>query len=448
MFQKIVIANRGEIACRIAQVCREMGISTVAVYSSADATAPHVRACDEAVEIGPPRPAESYLDGAKIVEVARRTGAEAVHPGYGFLSENAAFARACADAGLVFVGPSPEAIEAMGDKARARSTMAAAGVPVVPGSAGVVSPEQAAAEAERIGYPVLVKAAAGGGGIGMAVAHNAEELGKAVQQCASRARAAFGDDALYLERYFEAPRHVEVQVLCDAHGHHLHLMERECSIQRRHQKVVEEAGSPLFLDGARRGLASAMYEAALRAARAIDYQGAGTLEFLVSGEDFYFIEMNTRLQVEHPCTEVTTGVDLIGWQLRIAAGEPLDLSQEAVRRQGHAIEMRIYAEDPDKRFFPSPGTIERYEVPEGEGIRVDSGVEAGYTVTPFYDPMIAKLIVHGETRAQAIERGLTALEGFVVEGIKTNIPLHRKVLASEAFRRGDLSTRFIQEHFQ
>ncbi len=446
MFRKVLIANRGEIARRIATVCRSMGIATVGVYSSADAEAPHVKACDEAVEIGPPRPQESYLDQTRILEAARRTGAEAIHPGYGFLSENAGFARACEEAGFVFVGPSPEAIGAMGDKARARRTMAEAGVPVVPGSDGVVGEAEAAEEAERIGYPVLVKAAAGGGGIGMAVARDPDELTTAVQRCASRARSAFGDNALYLERYFEAPRHIEVQVLSDRQGRHLHLFERECSIQRRHQKVLEEAGSPLFLGGARSGLAERMYEASVRAAEAIGYVGAGTLEFLVAGDDFYFIEMNTRLQVEHPCTELTTGVDLIGWQLRIAAGEALDLAQEDIGRTGHAIEMRVYAEDPEKNFFPSPGTLTRFEVPSGEGVRVDSGVEAGYTVTPYYDPMIAKLIVYGESRDAAIERGLSALDQFEVEGVKTNLGMHRRILESDAFRRGELSTRFIDEH--
>jgi acetyl-CoA carboxylase, biotin carboxylase subunit len=446
MFEKVLIANRGEIACRIAAVCKEMGIATVAVFSDADTDAPHVVAADEAVHIGPPRATESYLDAAKILDAAKRTGADAIHPGYGFLSERATFARACTEAGIAFIGPAPETIEKMGDKAEAIAMARKAGVPVVPGSDGIVAGEEALKAAERIGYPVLCKAAAGGGGIGMMVAHDEKELEKALATCESRAQAAFGDGAVYLERYFERPRHVEIQILSDAHGHHLHLFERECSIQRRHQKVVEEGPSPLAYTEHGPALLARMYAAAVRLADSVDYLGAGTVECLVDGDDFYFIEMNTRLQVEHPCTELTTGVDLIGWQLRIAAGERLDLRQEDVSRSGHVIEMRIYAEDPAKKFFPSPGKLERFEPPTGEGIRVDAGVRTGYTVTPFYDPMIAKLIVTGADRSQAIDRSLAALEGFVIEGVKTNIPAHQAILRHEAFVRGELSTRFIEDH--
>ena len=445
MFKKILIANRGEIAARIAQVCRGLGVATVAVYSDADRDAPHVQACDEAVHIGPPRAQESYLDAEKILAAARETGAEAIHPGYGFLSERASFARACAEAGIVFIGPSPEAIERMGDKAEARRTMLEAGVPVVPGSEGVVAPADAEAVAQGLGFPLLVKASAGGGGIGMAVATDEKSLAKGVKSCTSRAESAFGDGAIYLERFFERPRHIEVQILSDGQGTHLHLFERECSIQRRHQKVIEEAPSPLFLEGAEAALAEQMYAAAVRAAAAVDYKGAGTVEFLVADGGFYFIEMNTRLQVEHPCTELTTGVDLIAWQLRIAAGEALDLSQADIRREGHAIEMRVYAEDPAKNFFPSPGTLEVFAPPSGEGVRVDAGVRQGSVVTPYYDPMVAKLIVTGATRGEAIARGIAAVSAFQVEGIKTNLPTHMQILESSAFQAGALSTRFIEE---
>ena len=388
MFDTVLIANRGEIACRIADVLRQMGIRTVGVYSDADAEAPHVKRVDEAVHIGPSRATDSYLDAHKILEAARKTGAQAIHPGYGFLSERASFARACAEAGIVFIGPSPEAMEAMGDKARARATARAAGCPVVPGTEGTVEGEAAHAAAREIGFPILVKASAGGGGIGMTVAEDEAGLDKALKTASGRAQASFGDGSVYLERYFARPRHIEVQVLGDGQDTYLHLFERECSIQRRHQKVIEEAPSPLFEGDAT--LAEAMYRDAVAVARAVSYVGAGTVEMLVADGAYHFIEMNTRLQVEHPVTELTTGVDLIAWQVRIAAGEALDLKQADLRRHGHALELRIYAEDPDKKFFPSPGTLTRFEVPTGEGVRVDAGVETGYTVTPFYDPMIAK----------------------------------------------------------
>jgi len=446
MFRRLLIANRGEIARRINRVAQEMGLETIAVYSDADAASPHVREATRAVRLGPAPPRESYLNTEALLAAARETGAEAVHPGYGFVSESADFCRACTEAGLVFVGPPPEAMARMKDKARARVLAGEAGVPLVPGSAGVVADvASAAAEAERIGYPVLVKAAGGGGGIGMAVAQTVAELEKAFRQSADRAKAAFGREGVYLESYFPLPRHVEVQVLGDGQGHLIQVLERECSIQRRHQKVVEEAGSPLFLGGQRTGLLAAMKEAALAAARAFGYANAGTVEFLVSDGAFYFIEMNARLQVEHPVTEATTGLDLIRWQLRIAAGETLSVKQDEVRRVGHALEFRIYAEDP-VRFLPSPGRLAVFRPPEAEGVRVDAGYAEGDVVTPHYDPMIAKLIVYGRDRAEAIHRADRALADFRVEGIKTNIPLHLRIVRDRAFQEGVLDTHFLETH--
>jgi acetyl-CoA carboxylase biotin carboxylase subunit len=445
MFSKVLVANRGEIALRVLRACRDLGVATVAVYSEADAGALHVEAADEAVPIGPPRAVDSYLQIPRILDAARASGADAIHPGYGFLAESAEFARAVEDAGLTFIGPRPEVIARMGDKVAARRIAREAGLPVVPGSEGAVTLEEAREVAEQIGYPVLLKAVAGGGGIGMTVARDSRELEKAFAQSERRATSAFGDGALYVERLFERPRHVEIQVLSDAHGHHLHLFERECSIQRRHQKVLEEAPSPLFAGGANDGLARRMREAAVALARRVEYLGAGTVECLVDGDAFYFLEMNTRLQVEHPCTELTCGLDLVHWQLRIAAGEALDFEQADVRRSGHAIEMRIYAEDPARSFFPSPGTITRMTVPEGEGIRVDAGYREGDTVTPYYDPLVAKLVVWAPDRAAAIARGRDALRRFEIEGIKTNLPTHQAILEAEAFLGGALSTRFLED---
>jgi acetyl-CoA carboxylase biotin carboxylase subunit len=444
MFRRLLIANRGEIARRINRVAQGMGLETVAVFSDADAGLPHVREATRAVRIGPAPARDSYLNTGALLAAARETGADAIHPGYGFVSESAEFARACTEAGVTFVGPAPEAMTRMKDKARARVLAGEAGVPLVPGSAGVVGDAAAAAtEAERIGYPVLVKAAGGGGGIGMTVAQGPADLEKAFRQSADRAKAAFGREGVYLESYFPAPRHIEMQILGDGQGHLIHVLERECSIQRRHQKVVEEAGSPLFLGGQNAGLQAAMAEAALAAARAFGYSNAGTVEFLVSAGAFYFIEMNARLQVEHPVTEATTGLDLIGWQLRIAAGEPLTVRQGDVRRQGHALEFRIYAEDP-VRFLPSPGRLSAFRPPEGEGVRVDAGYAEGDLVTPHYDPMIAKLIVAGRDRAEAIARADRALSDFRVEGIKTNIPLHLRIVRDQTFRDGALNTRFLE----
>lgn len=446
MFKKILIANRGEIARRIGAVARNMGVSTVAVYSDADEKLPFVREADEAVRLGPPPVKDSYLNAAAIIAAARKTGAEAIHPGYGFLSESAEFARACTEAGVTFVGPPPEAMARMKDKSRARALVGAAGVPVVPGSPDVVSDSAAAlGTAEAIGYPVMCKAAGGGGGIGMAPARSPAELEKVFRQCTDRARSAFGREGVYLERYFPAPRHLEVQILGDTQGTTLHVLERECSIQRRHQKVVEEAGSPLFAGGANEPLRQQMFGAALAAANAFGYANAGTVEFLYADGAFYFIEMNARLQVEHPVTELTTGVDLIGWQLKIAAGDRLTVRQDEIRRDGSALEFRVYAEDP-VTFLPSPGPIKVFRPPEGEGVRLDAGYEEGSTVTPHYDPLIAKLIVKGASRAEAIERSRRALQRFAIEGIKTNLSLHLRVVNDPAFQEGRLNTRFLEEH--
>ncbi|HEX5748317.1 MAG TPA: acetyl-CoA carboxylase biotin carboxylase subunit [Archangium sp.] len=446
MFKKLLIANRGEISRRINAVAKGMGIATVAVYSDADAELPFVREADEAVRIGPAPAKDSYLNIAAILDAAKSTGADAVHPGYGFVSENAEFATACKAAGITFVGPPPEAMLRMKDKSQARKLVAAAGVPVVPGTEDVLPDVQAAlAAAESIGYPVLCKAAGGGGGIGMAAANSPAELEKVFRQCTDRAKAAFGREGVYIERYFPAPRHIEVQILGDHHGNLIHCLERECSIQRRHQKVVEEAPSPLFADGRNAELSQKLFAAAIAAAKAFGYANAGTVEFLYSDGGIYFIEMNARLQVEHPVTELTTGLDLIGWQLRIAAGEKLTVKQEDVKRRGAALEFRIYAEDPVK-FFPSPGPLKVYQPPTGEGVRLDSGYAEGNTVTPNYDPMIAKLIVSGATRAEAIERSIAALQNFRIEGIKTNIPLHLRILQEPVFRAGDLNTRFLDNY--
>jgi acetyl-CoA carboxylase, biotin carboxylase subunit len=443
MFRKLLIANRGEIARRINQVAQRMGIATVAVYSDADAKLPFVREANQAVRIGPPPAKESYLNTAALLEAARSTGADAVHPGYGFLSESADFARDCTDAGLRFVGPPPQSLAKMKDKSRARQIARAAGVPIVPGTSDVVPDAQdAVRQAREIGFPILCKAAAGGGGIGMGVAKDEAELEKVFRQCSDRAISAFGRSGVYLERYFPSPRHIEVQILADTQGTYLHCLERECSIQRRHQKVVEEAPSPLFGPHQSAQQVKPLFDAAIKAARAFEYANAGTAEFLYADGSFYFIEMNARLQVEHPITELTTGVDLIGWQLKIAAAEPLTIKQEQITRTGTALEFRIYAEDP-VRFFPSPGLLRVFRPPVGDGIRWDGGYEEGNEVTPYYDPMLGKLIVFGETRGQAISTAVPALESFAVEGVKTNIPLHLRILRSPAFLAGQLSTSFL-----
>lgn len=443
MFRKILIANRGEIACRIIRTARAMGIATVAVFSEADANASHVALADEAHPIGPSPARESYLRGEAIIAVAQRSGAEAIHPGYGFLSENADFAEACATAGLVFIGPPPSAIRAMGSKAAAKALMASSGVPLVPGYHGDAQDDDTLiAAAIAIGFPVLIKASAGGGGKGMRIVRAADELTAAIDGARREALASFADGRLLIERYLQCPRHIEMQVFADRHGNIVHLFERDCSIQRRHQKVLEEAPAPGLTPAQR----DAMGQAAIAAARAIAYVGAGTIEFIAEGGAFYFMEMNTRLQVEHPVTEMITGTDLVAWQLRIAAGQPLPLTQAQLAIHGHAIEARLYAEDPARDYLPSIGTITHLRQPAGEGVRVDTGVRAGDAITPYYDPMIAKLIVWGETRAAALHRLAASLAAYEVTGVRTNLALLRAVAGHEAFARAALDTGFLTTH--
>ncbi|KEO92202.1 methylcrotonoyl-CoA carboxylase [Erythrobacter longus] len=446
MIKKLLIANRGEIACRIMRTCREMGIATVAVYSDADAKALHTRSADEAVHIGPSPAAESYLVGAKIIAAAKETGAEAIHPGYGFLSENADFARAVIEAGLIWVGPKPESIEAMGLKDAAKERMIAAGVPVTPGYLGEdQSLDRLSAEAEKIGYPVLIKAVAGGGGKGMRKVDNPADFAASLESCQREAKASFGNDEVLLEKWITSPRHIEVQVFGDSHGNVVHLFERDCSLQRRHQKVIEEAPAPGMDEATREEIC----QAAVRAAKAVDYEGAGTIEFIADASEglradrIFFMEMNTRLQVEHPVTEEITGVDLVEWQLRVASGEPIPLKQDELSINGWAIEARLYAEDPAKGFLPSTGRLEHLSI---EGDRVDTGVEEGDEISPFYDPMVAKLISWGEDREEAIEDLLDACLDVEIEPVRTNAWFLARLLAETSFRVGDLSTGFIGEH--
>jgi acetyl-CoA carboxylase, biotin carboxylase subunit len=445
MFKKVLIANRGEIAVRVIRTCKALGITTIGVYSEADGDAPHVKIADEAYLIGGSRVAESYLNINKILEVARETGAEAIHPGYGLLSENAEFARRCEEAGLIFIGPSPKVISKMGSKIESRKVMEEAGVPVVPGiTYPLTDAEEAVEVADRIGYPVMLKASAGGGGIGMQVVHNGDEIRKAFAGNQKRATDFFGDGSMYIEKFVANPRHIEIQILADGFGNTVYLWERECSIQRRHQKVVEEAPSSFITENTR----TKMGEAAVKAAKSIGYKNAGTIEFLVDEEqNFYFLEMNTRLQVEHPVTEEITGLDLVEQQLQIAAGEPLNFSQEDVKREGHAIEVRIYAEDP-KTFFPSPGKITKLELPDGPGVRHELAIHGQSVVTPFYDPMIAKLVVKGSSREEAINRLQAALADYHIEGIKTNIPMLQEVVAHSAFHSGDTTTDFVSKYLK
>ncbi len=440
---KVLVANRGEIAVRVMRTCREMGIATVAVYSDADRGALHVRKADEAVHIGPSPSRESYLAIQKIVDAAKRTGADAVHPGYGFLSENAEFARALQAAGITFIGPLPESMDAMGVKTTARRNMKAAGVPTVPGSEGPIADEEdAEAFADAVGYPVMIKAAAGGGGKGMKKCERSEDFLALWRSAKRESASAFGDDRLYIEKFLERPRHVEIQVFADAQGHAIWIGERECSVQRRQQKVVEETPSCVLDEGLRQ----AMGQVAVRAAKAVDYRGAGTVEFLVDAHrNFYFLEMNTRLQVEHPVTEMTTGLDLVRMQIEVARGEPI-IAQDQVVRRGHAIEARIYAEDPARGFMPSPGKITYLRVPGGPGIRDDSGVYGGWVVPQFYDPLISKLVAWAPTRAQAIERLLRALAEYTVHGITTNVAYLSAVVAHPAFRSGDYDTGFCERY--
>jgi acetyl-CoA carboxylase biotin carboxylase subunit len=441
MFKKILIANRGEIALRVLRACHELGISAVAVYSDVDRASLHVRKADESYPIGPAASSESYLNIPKILDVARRSGADAIHPGYGFLSENARFAQACADAGVKFIGPTAAAMDAMGSKTRARQAMEKAGVPFVPGtSRGVESLEEAEQVAARIGYPVMLKAAAGGGGKGMRLVQVANDLKGALESARSEAQRSFGDSEVYIEKAIINPRHIEMQVLADEHGHTVYLGERECSLQRRHQKVLEEAPSPIVDAEMRRR----MGEVAVRVARAAGYTNAGTVEFLVDQhKNFYFLEMNTRLQVEHPVTELITGLDLVHLQIRIAAGERLPFTQEEVQIRGHAIECRIYAEDPDNNYFPSPGKIALLLEPSGPGIRLDSGMYEGWNVPIDYDPLLAKLIGYGADREQAISRLARALNEYFVGGIKTNISLFRRILRDKDFIAAKLDTGFL-----
>jgi acetyl-CoA carboxylase biotin carboxylase subunit len=443
LFGAVLVANRGEIARRVVRACRGLGVRTVAVYSEADREAPHVADADEAIAIGPAPARDSYLNVVAILDAARRAKADAIHPGYGFLSENWRFAEACASAGLVFIGPSVESIRLMGEKTEARRVMARAGVPVVPGSDGPVADASAAARVgERIGYPLMLKAAGGGGGIGMARVERAEDLARAFAAAARRADAAFGRGALYVERYLERPRHVEVQVFGDGHGEVVHLHERECSVQRRHQKLVEESPAPNLDPATTRGLV----DAAVTGARSIRYANAGTMEFLVDDRGgFYFLEMNTRLQVEHPVTEEVTGLDLVVGQLRVAAGEGLPWRQDAITQRGAAIEARVYAEDPDRGFLPSPGALTRLELPTGAGIRIESGVDAPSTVTVYYDPLLMKLIASGASRAEAIDRLADALERSVIDGVRTTIPFLIRVLAHDGFRRGAVHTQMVEQ---
>jgi acetyl-CoA carboxylase, biotin carboxylase subunit len=441
MFKKILIANRGEIAVRVIRACREMGIAPVAVYSEADRAALHVRKADEAYSLGASTATESYLNIAKLIDAAKRNGAEAIHPGYGFLSENPAFAQACADAGIKFIGPSPASMRMMGSKTSARRHMEKASVPFVPGtSRGVASASEAQEVAARVGYPVMLKAAAGGGGKGMRLVNTAAELKGALESARSEAQRAFGDDEVYIEKAIANPRHIEMQILADEHGNTLYLGERECSIQRRHQKVIEECPSPVVDMEMRRQ----MGEVAVLAARAAGYANAGTIEFLVDGrKNFYFLEMNTRLQVEHPVTELVTGLDLVHWQIRIADGEKLTIRQEELQLRGHSIECRIYAEDPENNYFPSPGTITSLAEPSGPGIRLDSGIYEGWTVPMEYDPLLAKLVGYGADREETIARLARALDEYFVGGIKTNLGLFRRILRDPEFLAAKIDTAFL-----
>ncbi|OUB55043.1 acetyl-CoA carboxylase biotin carboxylase subunit [Bacillus thuringiensis] len=445
MIKKVLIANRGEIAVRIIRACREMDIETVAIYSEADKESLHVQIADEAYCVGPTISKESYLNLTNIISVAKLTGCDAIHPGYGFLAENADFAELCRECNLIFIGPSPEAISKMGTKDVARDTMKEAGVPIVPGSQGIIKNTEEAIElANQIGYPVIIKATAGGGGKGIRVARHEEELIKGIQITQQEASTAFGNPGVYLEKYVEDFRHVEIQIMADTHGNAIHLGERDCTIQRRLQKLLEESPSPALDEDIRKQ----MGEAAVKAAVAVDYTGAGTVEFIYEykTKTFYFMEMNTRIQVEHPVTEMVTGMDLIKEQILVASGEKLSLQQEEVQFNGWAIECRINAENPAKKFMPSPGKVEMYLPPGGFGIRVDSAVYPGYSIPPFYDSMVAKLIVHGKTREEAIAKMKRALSEFVIEGVHTTIPFHLQLLDHPDFVKGEFNTKFLEEH--
>jgi len=446
MFKKVLVANRGEIAVRILRACRELGLGSVAVYSEADRSALHVRYADEAYLLGPAPSRDSYLRGDKIIDIARKCHADAIHPGYGFLAERESFAADCADAGIVFIGPKPSAIAAMGDKMVARETVQAAGVPIVPGTEGTGSLTDAEllAVAKNIGFPLLVKASAGGGGKGMREVTSLEEMPALLQSARREAESSFGDGSVYLEKLVEGARHIEIQILADQYGNVIHLGERDCSLQRRHQKLIEESPSPFMDDELR----SKMGEVAVKTAMAVQYVSAGTIEFLVDKDkNFYFLEMNTRLQVEHPVTEVATGVDIVAEQIRIARGRQLSYVQDDIHFRGHALECRINAEDPYNGFLPSTGRITHSLLPTGPGIRVDTGVYPGFEITPFYDPMIAKVIAWGETRGQAILRMRRALEEYRIVGVRTNIPFHQMMMDSHRFMGGQYDTRFVEQRF-
>ncbi|PWB52621.1 MAG: acetyl-CoA carboxylase biotin carboxylase subunit [Candidatus Methanoperedenaceae archaeon] len=443
MFKKVLIANRGEIAIRVMRACRELDVKTVAVYSEVDKNALFAKYADEAYLIGPAPANQSYLNMDKIIEVAHKTGAQGIHPGYGFLSENEKFAQRCQKEGIVFIGPSGKTIESVGSKIAAKKTMKAAGIPVIPGSeSGISDLDEAVDVAEAIGYPVIVKASAGGGGIGMKVVRKTEELRETIESTRRVAKSSFGDSTVFIEKYLEEPRHIEFQILADSYGNIIHVGDRECSIQRRHQKLIEESPSPIMTPQLR----EKMGQDAVKAAAAINYTNAGTIEFLYSKGDYYFLEMNTRLQVEHPITEIVTGVDLAKEQLRIASGEELSYIQSDIQQRGWAIECRLNAEDPLNNFTPSPGKLRRYRSSGGPGVRVDSGVHTGFTITPYYDSLISKLTVWGRDRNEAIARMKRALYEYIIVGVTTNIPFHKAVMNNHYFKRGELTTHFIEDH--
>jgi len=446
LFKKVLIANRGEIAVRIIKACQEMGIKTVAIYSDVDKNAIHVQLADESINLGDPTPSESYLNIQKIIKIAKDTGSEAIHPGYGFLAENPDFAQSCKDVGIKFIGPSSKVISLMGDKIAAKTTMEKAGVPVIPGYHGLKQDDETLIkEGKKIGFPLLVKATAGGGGKGMRIVHSENLLEQSIESAKRESKSAFGDDSVFLEKYLDKPRHIEFQILADEHGNVIHLFERECSVQRRHQKIIEETPSPVMTPELR----DKMGKAAVAAAEAVGYTNAGTVEFMIDEKlNFYFMEMNTRLQVEHPITEATTGIDLAKWQLRIASNEKLTLKQKDITQRGHAIECRIYAEDPSNGFLPSTGTLSKVEPPKGPNIRDDTGIYSGMKITPYYDPLLSKLVVYAENRNECLNKMIWAISRYVVLGVTTNITFLNEVLKHKEFKKGNISTHFIDEHFK
>jgi len=445
MFKKVLIANRGEIAVRIIKACQELGVKTVAIYSDVDKKSPHVQIAEESVALGDPTPIESYLNIPKIIKIAQKVNADGIHPGYGFLAENPDFAQSCNDVDIKFIGPLPKVISLMGDKIAAKKTMQKAEVPVIPGYHGIKQDETSLVkEGKKIGFPLLVKAAAGGGGKGMRIVYSEDTLAESIESSKRESSSAFGDDTVFLEKYLDKPRHIEFQILADEHGNTIHLFERECSIQRRHQKIIEETPSPVITESLRKE----MGESAIAAATAVGYTNAGTVEFMVDGnKNYYFMEMNTRLQVEHPITEMTTGIDLAKWQLRIASGEKLTLNQKDLYQRGHAIECRIYAENPANGFLPSIGKIEKVEAPTGPNIRDDTGIITGLEVTPYYDPMLSKIITYAENRQENIKKMIWALSRYVVMGVTTNISFLKKVLEHIEFQKGNITTHFIDNYF-